>query len=102
MAYGVRAKRALAIAAAAASALSGAVFAQGPAPTNDLPNPFKSITTWAQMPAGRTWGSTAGVDIDPDGKSVWAIDRCGGNTCYGSNLDPVLKFDSSGQLVRSF
>ena len=25
----------------------------------------------------------AGVDIAPDGKSVWAVDRCGSNTCVG-------------------
>ena len=55
----------------AAAAVSGGVLAQAPAPTNNLPNPYQSITTWAQLPAGRAWGSTAGVDIDPDGKSVW-------------------------------
>ena len=71
-------------------------------PTNNLPNPYQSITDWAKLPPGRTWGSTAGVDIDPDGKSVWAIDRCGANTCFGSNLDPILKFDANGKLVKSF
>ena len=54
------------------------------------------------MPDGRHWGSTAGIDIAPDGKSVWAVDRCGTNTCVGSNLDPILKFDTSGKLVKSF
>jgi streptogramin lyase len=72
------------------------------APTNNLPNPYQSITDWAKLPQGRTWGSTAGVYIDPDGKSVWAIDRCGANSCFGSNLDPILKFDASGKLVKSF
>jgi DNA-binding beta-propeller fold protein YncE len=54
------------------------------------------------MPAGRLWGAAAGVDIDPDGKSVWVAERCGQNSCAGSNLDPILKFDASGKLVKAF
>ena len=96
-------KRAGFLAAAALFVLSGALLAQDyGTPTNTGPNPYKSVFDWAKMPQGRTWGSSAGVDIDPDGKSVWVIDRCGANTCYGSNLDPILKFDASGKLVRSF
>ncbi len=95
-------KRAGLMAAAALFALSSAVLAQNVAPTNNLPNPYKSITDWAKMPTGRTWGASAGVDIDPDGKSVWVLDRCGANTCFGSNLDPILKFDASGKLVKAF
>jgi len=69
---------------------------------NDLPNPNPTvITKWGPLPDGRTWGSTAGVDIGPDGQ-IWAIDRCGTNSCVGSNLPPILKFDrSSGKLLRS-
>ena len=29
------------------------------APTNNLPNPYRTIEGWAKMPAGRTWGSTS-------------------------------------------
>ena len=78
-----------------------AVTAQIPAPINDLPNPYQSIDGWAKLPDGRTWGSTAGVDIDPDGVHLWAIDRCGGNSCAGSELDPILKFDPSGNVVAT-
>jgi len=74
--------------------------AQNDNPTNDLPNPYQGAVL--ELPDGRTWGSTAGVDIDRDGKSVWAIDRCGKNTCVGSDLDPILKFDASGKVVKSF
>jgi sugar lactone lactonase YvrE len=95
----MRTKFALGIAVLAMSC--GVAWAQN-TPTNNLPNPYQSIENWAKMPAGRTWGSSAGVAIDPDGKSVWAIDRCGGNTCFGSNLDPILKFDRNGKFVRSF
>jgi streptogramin lyase len=72
-------------------------------PTNDLPNPYQAIEGWAKMPAGRTWGSTTGVDVDRDGTSIWVVERCGENSCVNHpGVDPVLKFDASGTLVRSF
>jgi sugar lactone lactonase YvrE len=69
--------------------------------TSDLPNPYK-VETFGQLPAGRKIGAAYGIDIDRDGKSVWVFERCGGNTCDGSMLAPLLKFDSSGRLVASF
>ena len=71
-------------------------------PTNDLPNPYRTIEGWAKMPEGRAWGSTSAVDIDRDGTSIWVAERCGANNCVGSSVDPVLKFDSQGKLVKSF
>ena len=72
------------------------------APVNDRPNPYRTIEGWATLPAGRTWGSTSAVAIDKDGVSVWVAERCGRNSCVGSNLDPVMLFDARGTLVRSF
>src|SRR5437867_1130437 len=74
---------------------------------NDLPNPFRPGVHWGQLPVGRKWGSTAGVYAGSDGKTIWAIDRCGasgagGTTCVDSPLDPVLQFDTSGKLLQSF
>ena len=39
-----------------------------------LPNPNPIVTqNWGELPAGREWGSTAGVDIDPtDGQEAAA------------------------------
>jgi streptogramin lyase len=71
-------------------------------PVNDLPNPYQTIRNWGNLPEGRMWGSLSAVDIDPDGKSIWAAERCGANSCAGSNLPAVLKFDASGKLVKSF
>src|SRR5437868_9133458 len=71
-------------------------------PTNNLPNPYRSIENWAKMPEGRTWGSAAGVAIDPDGKSVWVAERCSANSCLSSTLDPILKFDANGRMVKHF
>ncbi len=71
-------------------------------PANNLPNPYRSIENWAKMPPGRSWGSTAGVAIDRDGKSVWVAERCSANSCVSSNLDPILKFDAQGRMVKHF
>jgi DNA-binding beta-propeller fold protein YncE len=92
------------------------VQAQGQvgAPTNSAPNPYRAIENWAKLPDGRNWGSTSGVAIDPDGTSVWVAERCSAYAppslmkpgtpfaCDGSQLDPILKFDASGKLVKSF
>ena len=65
------------------------------------PNPYTTIPNWGQLPNGRVWGSTSAIDIAPDGH-IWVAERCGANTCAGSTLDPILEFDPSGKLVRSF
>ena len=88
--------------AAALISTTPALLAQGMAPVNDRPNPYRTVEGWAKLPGGRTWGSTSAVAIAPDGKSVWVAERCGQNSCVGSDLDPVLLFDEHGTLVRSF
>jgi streptogramin lyase len=77
-------------------------------PTNDAPNPYKTVKDYFKLPDGRTWGSTSAVDIDKDGKSIWVAERCGGNSCLDratgqmSQVPTVLKFDASGKLMKSF
>ena len=71
-------------------------------PTNDLPNPYRTIDNHFKMPEGRTWGATSAVDVDKDGSSIWVGERCGANTCLGSTLHPILKFDASGKLLAGF
>jgi streptogramin lyase len=88
---------------AASSTLALAAHAQADMPpTNNLPNPYRTVEGWAKMPEGRTWGSTSAVEIDKDGTSIWVAERCGANSCVGSTLDPILHFDASGNLVKSF
>jgi len=64
-----------------------------------------STSEWGRMPEGRTWGAPTAVKMDPDGRSLWVLERCGdfsGPGCAESDLAPILKFDDSGRLVRSF
>jgi streptogramin lyase len=71
-------------------------------PSNDLPNPYRTIENYFTLPEGRTWGSTSAIEIDKDGRSIWVAERCGANSCLNSNLPTILKFDASGKLVKSF
>src|SRR6266550_3382963 len=83
--------------------LTGALHAQSNVqPTNNSPNPYRTVANYFKLPDGRDWGSTSAVEIDKDGRSIWVAERCGANTCAGSNLPSILKFDASGKLVRSF
>jgi sugar lactone lactonase YvrE len=81
------------------------VMASGPARSEDpnsAPNPYRVVENWAQLPEGRAWGQAIGIDIGPDGRSVWVYERCGAKLCTGSKLDPIHKLDPSGKVVKSF
>jgi sugar lactone lactonase YvrE len=86
--------------------LSAAVIAAYLAPVygqpNSQPNPYRTIDHWGELPEGRVWGSTSAVDIDRDGRSIWVAERCSANSCVGKTDPPILKFDSSGKLLKSF
>jgi sugar lactone lactonase YvrE len=87
---------------------SAATGQDGAQPTNDLPNPYRTIIGYFRLPAGRTWGATSAIDLAPDGQSIWIAERCGANTCLDrasgtmSGLPTVLRFDLAGNLVASF
>jgi DNA-binding beta-propeller fold protein YncE len=91
-----------------AAALGAAVlvtqtaFAQASYPcVNDAPDPYQRGTSFAPLPDGRNWGSTAGVTVAADG-TIWAYDRCGANSCAGSALDPIIAFAPDGKVIRHF
>ena len=96
-------KRVVLISFALAGVLAGATASAQPSypPPNDAPNPYQAGVSFGQLPDGRKWGSTAGVDMAPDG-TIWAYDRCGANTCVGSHVTPILHFDKTGKLLHAF
>ena len=76
-----------------------------------FPNPNPVVTNhWGELPAGRSWGSTAGIDIDPTDGHVVGYERCGsgsaggpGVNCDNNAVAPIFKFDRhSGELLANF
>ena len=71
---------------------------------NHAPNPYRTVDgVCAQLPDGREWGSTSAVDVSPDGETIWAIDRCGENSCVGhDDVDIVFQFDKDGNILKQW
>ena len=77
-----------------------------------VPNPEPNVTVnWGDLPEGREWGSTAGIDIDPTDGQVWAYERCGAGSfgtgtpisCDNNLVDPIFKFDrNTGEVLANF
>jgi sugar lactone lactonase YvrE len=92
-------------AVAAALLFAQAGFPQAsyaPPNTGDVANPYKTILNWGHLPEGRKWGATAGVAVGPDG-NIWTYDRCGGNSCFHTDVDPIFELDQkTGALLRHF
>ena len=76
-------------------------YAQTTPVPNSQPNPYQSVVQWGQLPSGRVWGNTSAIDVDSQGH-VWAADKCGALSCAGRTEDPIMEFDASGKLLKSF
>src|SRR5580658_5560271 len=70
-------------------------------PPNDLPNGYRTIRDWAQPPNGAPWAAVTAVEVAPNG-DVYVIHRCNENSCVGRTEPPILKFDKSGKLLKSW
>ena len=58
----------------------------------EVSSPYRAIDAWGQLPAGMAWGQVSGVELDAQG-NIWVIHRA---------EPPILQFDPSGRLLRSF
>ena len=87
-------------------ALAVAVGLPTLAMAQDIPAPYGKVENqWASPENGQSsdvkWGSTAGIERGPKGE-IWAIDRCGANTCDGSGKGAVVLLDmKTGKAIRS-
>ena len=98
--------------AMAGAPAAAAASAGNPITGEGFPNPApNTILSWATLPEGREWGSTAGIDIDPIDGHVWAYERCGAGsfgagapvTCDSNPVDPIFKFDrNTGEVLANF
>ena len=64
-------------------------------------NPYRNADI--TFNAGRPMGSSAAVDIDRDGSSLWVFERCGSNTCEGfdsADSDEVRFVRQAAQELR--
>src|SRR5499433_4174956 len=84
---------------------------QYPKPT-ELPNPYRLVEGWPTLPEsmnGGRWGEVIRVHVHSDG-NIWVFHRCfntvppGIATCLGRGdaNPPILQFDPSGKLLKSF
>ena len=82
-----------------------------PKPT-ELPNPYRLVEGWPTLPKsmnGGRWGEVIRVHVHSDG-NIWVFHRCfntvppGHATCIGrgESNPPILEFDPSGKLLKSF
>jgi sugar lactone lactonase YvrE len=93
---------------AAAVVFTGLCWAQPPKPlidlqppSNDLPTPYRTVRDWGHPPGNAPWAAVTAVEPAPDG-SIYVIHRCFENSCAGRSEPPILKFDSSGKLLKSW
>ena len=101
-----------AVEAAAPAPVAVMADAGNPISGDGIPNPTPTVmTNWGDLPAGREWGSTAGVDIDQIDGNVWAYERCGASSfgsgvpvnCDNNPVDPIFKFDrDTGAVLANF
>jgi DNA-binding beta-propeller fold protein YncE len=84
---------------------------QYPKPS-ELPNPYRLVEGWPTVPQsmnGGHWGEVIRVHVAHDG-NIWVFHRCfntipaGHATCInrGDANPPILEFDPSGKLLKSF
>ncbi|HSS15048.1 MAG TPA: hypothetical protein VLL04_14205, partial [Rhizomicrobium sp.] len=66
-----------------------------------IPSPYGAPEHQWASPASGSWGSSAGIKRGPHGE-IWAIDRCGANSCDGSDHAPIVQIDlKTGKPIKS-
>src|SRR5258708_39656798 len=75
----------------AAAGCAGIASNTDTTPTNDLPNPYRSVSPCGSLPSGHSkWGALNGVAIYNDGRSVSAGPRCVANPHGPAWQSPLL------------
>ena len=69
------------------TAVAATVGAQG-----GLTNPYREDAGWGKLPAGAKWAGVISVDPAPNG-DIWVFHR---------SDPPLLRFDATGKVVKSF
>lgn len=70
--------------------------------THAQDNLYREVPNWIQPPSSRSLGSVSWAYPDSAG-NIWIAERCGQNDCVGrDDFAPILSFDPSGRLTKSF
>jgi DNA-binding beta-propeller fold protein YncE len=85
----------------AAATSIGALAQPNDSPRNDLPQPYRTTRDWGELPPGVKWAAVTAVEPAPDG-TIYVIHRCYANSCAGRSEAPILKYNSSGKLLKTF
>ena len=95
-------RRTLILVVIAAASFIGIVHAQSSGvPLNDLPQPYRTTRDWGELPPGVKWAAVTAVEPAPDG-TIYVVHRCFANSCAGRPEAPILKYDATGKLLRSW
>ena len=89
MSHAFRVKSALAGAFVIVLAIGAAMVG---AQNGKLPNPYHEVANWPTLPAGAKWAGVISVDPASNG-DIWVFHR---------SDPPILRFDQSGKVVKSF
>jgi streptogramin lyase len=81
-------KSVVAVALLVVAAAAASVGAQ----SSRTPNPYHEETSWAKLPAGVKWGGVISVDPASNG-DMWFFHR---------GTPPIIRFDASGKVVKTF
>ena len=65
---------------------------------------YQVVENWGSLPKQRRWGATSAIFPARDNSgNIWVAERCGENSCIGhDDINPILLFNSSGKLIKSF
>jgi DNA-binding beta-propeller fold protein YncE len=74
---------------------------QKDAPRNDLPQLYRTTRDWGELPKSVKWAAVTAVEASPDG-SIYVIHRCFANSCAGRSEAPILKYNASGKLLKTW
>jgi DNA-binding beta-propeller fold protein YncE len=75
-----------------AAPLLGLAIVTMAAQSTSAPNPYREDASWAKLPSGAKWGGVISIDPAANG-DMWVFHR---------SDPPVLRFDPSGKVVKSF
>jgi hypothetical protein len=83
----------------AAAVLSAQV--NDPYLNNNLPNPYRTLRAWAELPPGMTWPAITGALEGPDA-NLYVLGRCNENSCTGRKEPAVLVYNPAGKIVNTW